>query len=67
MNVEKLKEKIEMHGFNIVTFSDAVNIDRSTFYRRLSEHGNTFTIEEVKRMKVLLSLSDEEAITIFLI
>lgn len=66
MNVKALKEKIQSCGYNIVDFSDKVNIDRSTFYRRIESEGSKFTIEEVLRMKKALSLTDAEASYIFL-
>lgn len=66
MNVQALKRKILDCGYNIVEFSDKVSIDRSTFYRRLEKDGTSFTIEEALRIKDVLSLTDEEAYSIFL-
>ena len=66
MNVQALKRKILDCGYNIVEFSDKVSIDRSTFYRRLEKDGNSFKIEEVLRIKDVLSLTDAEAYSIFL-
>ena len=66
MNVQALKRKIVDCGYNIVEFSDKVNMDRSTFYRRLEKAGNNFTIEEALRIKDVLSLTDAEAYSIFL-
>ena len=67
MDVQALKAKILSCGYNIVEFSDKVGIDRSTFYRRLDKDGNNFTIEEALRIKEVLSLTDSEAYSIFLL
>lgn len=66
MDIEALKKQITLRGYNVVNFSDAVKIDRSTFYRRLSDNGCSFTIEEVKRMKNVLNLDEDSAAKIFL-
>lgn len=66
MDIEALKKQIALRGYNVVNFSDAVKIDRSTFYRRLSGNGCSFTIEEVKRMKNVLKLDEDSAAKIFL-
>lgn len=66
LNVQALKRKILDCGYNIVEFSDKVSIDRSTFYRRLEKNGTSFTLEEALRIKDVLSLTDEEACSLFL-
>ncbi|WP_277287672.1 XRE family transcriptional regulator [Veillonella montpellierensis] len=66
MDIDELKRLIFNRGFNIVSFSDAVGIDRSTLYRRLADSGSTFTIEEIKRIKEVLNINDEKATQIFL-
>ena len=65
MNVNKLKGKIISNGLNVETLADMVGIERSSMYRKLNKFEN-ITIGEAKRIKAALSLTNEEAIDIFL-
>ena len=65
MNTELLKNKIQEAGYNIKSFADAVNIDRTTFYRRLNKRGEDFTIKEINRIISTLSLDSNTAMLIF--
>ena len=65
VDVMKLKGKIVEKGYNTEKVADAIGINRATFYRRLKEKGNTFTIKEANMIRELLGLTTEEAITIF--
>lgn len=65
INVLKLKGKIVEAGMNISKLSKELNIDRSTFYRKLNEDGTEFTIKEVNIMIQKLKLSFEDVQNIF--
>lgn len=60
-----LKDKIKEAGFTISSFADAVNIDRTTLYRRLNREGDDFTISEVNRIIKVLGLDAKTATLIF--
>lgn len=65
MNINKLKGKIVERGMNVETLASLIGIDRSTFYRRLNNRGETFTVKEVNLIREHLKLSKEEAMEIF--
>lgn len=65
INILKLKGKIVEAGTNISILSKELNIDRSTFYRKLNEDGTEFTVKEVNIMIVKLTLSFEDVRDIF--
>ena len=66
MQVNKLKGKIVESGKTLEYVASAIGIDRSTFYRKLKAHGNTFTVEEMNKMVQEIPLTTEEAKEIFL-
>lgn len=65
INVNKLKGKMVENGINADTLSSLIGIDRSTFYRKLNNHGETFTVKEVNLICKHLKLSKDEAMDIF--
>ena len=65
MKVRKLKAKIIEKGFNVESFAAAIGMERSKLYRKLNSF-EKITIGEAARMKVVLDMTDEEAIYIFL-
>ncbi len=65
MNVNKLRGKIVENGFDIRSLSKKMGLDRSTFYRKLNNNGDTFTVKEINQMVSLLNLSANDAISIF--
>ena len=65
INILKLKGKIVEAGMNISSLSKELNIDRSTFYRKLNEEGTFFTIKEINIMIEKLNLSFEDVKSIF--
>lgn len=65
VDVAKLKGKMVEKGFTVETLSAAIGIDRSTLYRKL-EAIEKFTIGEARKIKVVLELTNEEAVQIFL-
>ncbi len=63
MNVSKFKAKMIERNIKSSELADCLSIDISTFYRRLQN--SKFTIEEVKKLKQKLLMTEEEAIEIF--
>lgn len=65
MNVNELKKKIVENGMNIEMMSLAIGMNKSTFYRKMRNRGETFTVKEVNLICKQLSLSKLEAMVIF--
>lgn len=63
LNANKLKAKIVEKGMPIIQVCKILNIAPSTFYRKLKN--NSFEIGEVDKIVRVLSLSFEEATSIF--
>lgn len=71
MNINKLKGKIVENCMNVEQIADAMKIDRSTLYRKMSPDKDKnpedkITIGDAMKLKEILKLSDEEAYQIFL-
>ncbi len=64
IDVQKLKGKIRERGTTQEALAKALEIDRSTFYRKMRQGGN-FTIKEVNLIVLALHLNKNEAISIF--
>lgn len=65
INVQKLKGKIVESGKTQEVVADMINIDRSTFYRKMRNGGEGFTIGEIHRLTEAIPLTKEESIDIF--
>lgn len=65
MNVQMLKGKIVEACTTQEAIADTIGMNRSTFYRKMKNMGNTFTVEQMKKMVDAIPLSTEEAINIF--
>ncbi|CAI3197229.1 helix-turn-helix domain-containing protein [Clostridium neonatale] len=65
INILKLKGKIVEAGMNVSSLSRELNIDRSTFYRKLNEDGTYFSIKEINVMIAKLNLSFDDVKNIF--
>ena len=64
MDLNKLKGKIVENGLNIPKVAEKLEIDPKTLYRRLNS--GKITVGDAAKMKRILSMTDEEAIKIFL-
>lgn len=64
MNLNKLKGKIVENGLNVPKVAEMLGIDPKTLYRRLNS--GKVTVEDAAKMKAFLSITNEEAIEIFL-
>lgn len=65
VNVSKLRDAIKASNHTIRTLSIAIGIDESTFYRKLSKEGSTFTLEQADLIKRELNLDLDSAQAIF--
>ncbi|WP_197041696.1 XRE family transcriptional regulator [Robinsoniella sp. KNHs210] len=65
MNVQMLKGKIVEACTTQEAIADTIGMNRSTFYRKMKNMGNTFTVEQMKKMVDVIPLSTEDAINIF--
>lgn len=65
VNVNKLKGKIVEKGSTIEAVAEAIGVDASTFYRRLQNNGEKFTIKEADDITRFLLLEPNEATAIF--
>lgn len=65
VNVNKLKGKIVERELNVGKLAEMVGINRSTLYRKMSNHGEDFTIKEAILISKELQLTEHEAVEIF--
>ncbi len=65
VNVQRLKGKIVEKNNTQECVADAIGIDRSTFYRKMKNGGNGFTVGEIHSMVESIPLTKEEAVDIF--
>lgn len=65
MNVDLLKSTIKHSGKSIAMVASNINVDESTFYRKLQQNGETFTVAQAAAIKDALNLSAKEAYDIF--
>ncbi len=65
MNINKLRGKIIENGMTVNDVASYIGMDRSTFYRKLNNEGETFTIKEVNLIRDVLNLTVDEAVSIF--
>ena len=65
VNINMLRDAIKASNHTIRTLSLAIGIDESTFYRKLSKEGSTFTLEQADCIKRELKLDSNAAQCIF--
>ena len=65
VNVGMLRDAIKNSNHTIKTLAIAIGIDESTFYRKLSRDGSTFTLEQADMIKKELNLNAKKAQDIF--
>ena len=65
VNVNKLKGKIVEKNMSVEEVAKRVNIDRATFYRKLAQNGESFSISEADAIVKALDLDGLEASAIF--
>lgn len=65
INVTLLNDARKKNGVQISDIANALNIDQSTYYRKIKDGGGSFTIAQVQRMADILKLSACECSQIF--
>lgn len=65
VNVCKLRDAIKTSNHTISTLSLAIGMDESTFYRKLSKEGSTFTLAQADAIKRELKMTAKAAQDIF--
>lgn len=66
VNINKLKGKIVEKGMTVSTLADAIGVDKGTLYRKMRNNGETMLLRDANAIIKALSLSCDEAISIFL-
>ena len=64
-DIEALKATISDRGISIDVIAKDLEMDKSTFYRRLSKNGEEFTVREVAKLSEVLGLNAEASSEIF--
>lgn len=65
MDKSKLKAIAFEHGYTYSTLATSIGINKSTFYRKLNEDGERFSVKEIKAIAEKLSLTKEDVFNIF--
>ena len=61
-----LKMRMSAKGITVSDLTKILGIDESTYYRRMSNDGDTFTVGEVQKIVETLRISKRDATAIFL-
>ncbi len=64
VNVQRLKGKIVEKKSTQELVADAMGMNRTTFYRKMKNGGNGFTVGDIHKMIMCIPLTKEEAIDI---
>jgi len=65
-DVEKLSNAIKQRGLTVSSLSDNIGVNKSTFYRKLKNGGDSFLLWEIESIIKHLKLTKHDAIEIFL-
>lgn len=65
MEASELTTKMEKCGISVDQMAQHLQIDRSTFYRKLKRPSSSFTVEEAGEIAKLLRLTKTEVNRIF--
>lgn len=65
VDVKKFRLKLMEKEKTQETIADEIGIDRTTFYRKMKNGGNGFTVGEIHKIVDAVPLTKEEAISIF--
>lgn len=64
-NMKKLKLKLKEKGLSVEDVSKTMGINRSTFYRKIKNDGETFTVGDIDKLSRILGLQVDEINEIF--
>lgn len=65
-NMEALRTKMSSLNISNEDMAKQIGVDASTFYRKMKSDGLNFTVGQMHKIVEVLSLTSEEAATIFL-
>ncbi len=65
INVQRLKGKIVERNHTQEAVAEAMGMNRSTFYRKMKNGGNGFTVGDIHKMIECVPLTKEEVMDIF--
>ena len=66
IDTAKLRAQMSFCGMTVKDLAKELGIDESTYYRKMTNEGNTFTVEQVQKITAILNLSKKDAASIFL-
>lgn len=64
-NMKKLKLKLKEKGLSVEDVSKTMGINRATFYRKIKNDGETFTVGDIDKLSRILGLQVNEINEIF--
>ena len=59
-NMKKLKLKLKEKGLSVEDVSKTMGINRATFYRKIKNDGETFTVGDIDKLSRILGLQVDE-------
>lgn len=65
VNTKKLKARMVEHDLSASEISKLIGMDRSTFYRKMQNNGENFTILEANAIANVLNLTKDDVNEIF--
>lgn len=65
INIRKLKGKMAENDMTATKLASKIGVNRTTFYRKLSSGGGSFTVEELQNIVEALNMTPNEAMNIF--
>lgn len=65
-NLNLLRGKMAEQNISKEELAKKIGIDSSTFYRKMKNNGNSFTVGQMHKIVEILKLTHEEAAAIFL-
>lgn len=65
-NMDALRGKMVEKRINGEEMAQKIGVDTSTFYRKMKSDGMSFTVGQMHKIVEVLSLTHEEAVSIFL-
>ena len=67
MKVQEVKGRMVAKGIEAQALARKMNMNPSTFYRKMKNSGKNFTLGDLLVMKEALQLSDQEAVDILIL
>lgn len=64
-NTDAIAKIMEQKRIPITELCQKLNINKSTYYRKLQNNGKGFTVEEIQKISEALGLTAEQKLSIF--